>query len=64
MTLSFWGYLPSLGANGAFEALFAISLMLFIGQSFLSRRFIGFSIAMISGCILECIGYGGRIWAW
>lgn len=51
---SYWqGYLPSLAANGVFLALFSLSLVLFIGQSLFSRRFLGFTIAMVSGSILE-----------
>lgn len=61
---SYWGYLPSRAANGLFIALFGLSLMLFIIQSMLSRRFLGFTIAMVSGCILEVLGYAGRLWSW
>ncbi|KAF2843217.1 RTA1-domain-containing protein [Patellaria atrata CBS 101060] len=59
--LSYWGYLPSLSANAAFLALFTLSLLLFLFQAALSRRFLGFTFAMVSGCILEVIGYIGRI---
>ncbi|KIW00569.1 uncharacterized protein PV09_07923 [Verruconis gallopava] len=59
--LSYWAYIPSLAANGLFTALFAFSLLLFVVQAFTSRRFVGFSIAMICGSILEVIGYIGRI---
>ena len=61
LRLSYWGYLPSLPANALFLAVFALSTILFIGQGVLSRRFIGFSVAMISGCALEVIGYVGRV---
>lgn len=61
LNLSYWGYLPSLPANALFLAVFALSTILFIGQGVLSRRFIGFSVAMISGCALEVIGYVGRV---
>ncbi|KAF2793980.1 RTA1-domain-containing protein [Melanomma pulvis-pyrius CBS 109.77] len=61
LSLSYWGYLPSLPANALFLAVFAISTLLFIGQGLLSKRFIGFSVAMISGCALEVIGYVGRV---
>lgn len=64
LTLSYWSYLPSLAANGLFLGLFSLSLFVFIGQSVLSRRFLGFTIAMVSGCILECLGYAGRVWSW
>ena len=58
---SYFAYLPSLAANGTLLALFAFSLTCFILQAALSKRFIGFTIAMVSGCILEVIGYVGRI---
>jgi hypothetical protein len=58
---SYWGYLPSLAANGFFAGIFGISLAAFVVQSILGRRFLGFSIAMISGSILEVLGYAGRI---
>ncbi|KAF2113959.1 RTA1 like protein-domain-containing protein [Lophiotrema nucula] len=63
LSLSYWGYLPSLGANAFFLALFAISTILFVGQGVLSRRFLGFTFAMVSGCALEVIGYVGRTMA-
>lgn len=61
LSLSYWAYRPSLGANGAFLGLFSLSLLGFLIQAILSRRFLGFTIAMLSGCVLEVIGYIGRI---
>ena len=58
---SFYNYRPSLAANATFLALFSFSLCCFVLQVALSRRFVGFSIALISGCILEVLGYVGRI---
>lgn len=58
---SFYGYRPSRAANIAFAAIFGFSLAAFVLQSFISRRFIGFSIAMILGTLCELIGYIGRI---
>jgi hypothetical protein len=63
ISTSYWGYVPSLPANAIFIALFSISTILYVGQAILARRFLGFSIAMISGGILEILGYGGRLWA-
>lgn len=60
LELSYWGYRPSLPANLLFLVLFGLSTLIFVGQGVLSRRFWGFSIAMISGCALEAIGYVGR----
>ena len=58
---SFYNYRPSLAANAVFLALFSLSLACFILQAALSRRFIGFSAVLISGCIIEVLGYVGRI---
>ncbi|KAI4110768.1 MAG: hypothetical protein LQ339_001044 [Xanthoria mediterranea] len=58
---SYYNYRPSLAANGAFLALFLFSLLAFLVQVTLSKRFIGFTIAMVSGCLLEVLGYIGRI---
>jgi len=60
---SFWAYLPSLAANSLFAALFGISFVAYVLEAVLSRRFLGFSIAMISGSVLEILGYAGRIWS-
>lgn len=61
LRLSYWGYRPSLAANILFTAIFGLSTLLFLGQAVLSKRFTGFSIAMICGCALEVIGYIGRV---
>lgn len=61
LSQSYWGYRPSLPANSLFLAIFSLSLTLFIAQGILSRRFLGFSIAMTAGCLLEVLGYIGRI---
>ena len=61
LKLSYWAYLPSLPANGLFTALFSISLILYLVQAVWSRRFIGFSVAMLCGSILEVLGYVGRL---
>ena len=58
------GYRPSLAANGAFLGLFSISLILFLVGLFFSRRFLGFSVAMILGNLTEIMGYVGRIIAY
>ena len=61
---SYFAYRPSLAANALFLALFAFSLICFILQVLLSRRFIGFTIALVSGCVLEVVGYAGRLMSW
>ena len=47
-------------ANGAFLALFLLSLLAFSIQVILSTRFIGSTTAMVNGCLLELLGYIGR----
>ncbi|PVH93359.1 RTA1-domain-containing protein [Periconia macrospinosa] len=61
LDLSYWSYLPSLPANALFTAIFGLSTLLFIVQGTVSRKFIGFTIAMVCGCALEVLGYIGRI---
>jgi len=63
LKLSYWAYIPSLAANSTFTALFSISLALYLIQAVYSRRFVGFSVAMICGSILEVLGYIGRVMA-
>ncbi|PGH29064.1 hypothetical protein GX50_08196 [[Emmonsia] crescens] len=58
---SYYGYRPSLPANIAFTVIFGASLIAYILQAFTSRRFLGFSIAMILGTLCEAVGYIGRI---
>ncbi|PGH07251.1 hypothetical protein AJ80_08037 [Polytolypa hystricis UAMH7299] len=61
---SFYRYRPSLAANATLTALFAISLIAYAIQGVMSKRFYGFSIAMVLGTICECLGYVGRIMMW
>lgn len=61
LSKSFFAYRPSLAANATFLALFACSLAAFLAQGVTSRKFIGFTAAMVSGCVLEVLGYVGRI---
>lgn len=58
---SYYGYQPSLIANAVLLGVFGFSCLAFLGQGILSRRFIGFTIAMVFGTIGETIGYIGRI---
>ena len=60
---SYWGYNPSFIANVLFLVLFGFSTLAFTLQTFLSKRYLLFSLAMISGGILDVIGYAARIWA-
>ncbi|OJD14575.1 hypothetical protein AJ78_05093 [Emergomyces pasteurianus Ep9510] len=58
---SYYGYRPSRSANIAFTVVFGISFITYILQAFTSKRFLGFSIAMILGTLSEVIGYIGRV---
>jgi hypothetical protein len=58
---SYYYYRVSLPANAAFLALFSISLIGFLATYALTRRALAFHFALLSGVILEVIGYVGRI---
>jgi hypothetical protein len=60
LSLAHLTYLPSLGGNALYAALFGIFM---VGQAYLGirHRTWGFMIATISGLLLEIIGYIGRI---
>ncbi|KAF7547942.1 hypothetical protein G7046_g8849 [Stylonectria norvegica] len=53
-------YQPSIPANAVFIAVFGLSLAAHAFQGVKSRTW-GFAGSMISGCILEIIGYAGRV---
>ncbi|CAG9942751.1 unnamed protein product [Clonostachys rosea f. rosea IK726] len=57
---SVYKYQPSLPANATFLALFGLAMVMhiYLGIHWRSWWFMAF---MISGCIFEMIGYGGRI---
>lgn len=61
LEFSYYGYQPSLKANAVLLAVFGFSCLAYIGQGILSRRFIGFTIAMVLGTLGETIGYVGRV---
>ncbi|KAF2397974.1 RTA1-domain-containing protein [Trichodelitschia bisporula] len=60
LKLSYWAYQPSQPANGLFAALFGLSLLASVLQGLFARRWIGFTVAMCSGSVLELLGYIGR----
>jgi hypothetical protein len=64
ITSSYYFYRVDLGANVAFAALFGISLLAFLITFISTRRALAFSVAMLSGTILEVIGYAGRLMSW
>jgi hypothetical protein len=57
---SVYKYQPSLPANVAFIALFGVAMIahIFVGVRWKSWWFM---IFMIQGCLMEMIGYGGRV---
>ncbi|ODA75833.1 hypothetical protein RJ55_08655 [Drechmeria coniospora] len=57
---SILGYRPSTAASATAIALFALSLAAHAYQGARARTW-GFTAGMVSGCILEIIGYAGRI---
>lgn len=61
----FWYYRPNKSVNLAFAVLFGISALTFLGQGIFSgKKWLGFTIAMVSGCAIEAIGYAGRVMAY
>jgi len=57
---SILGYEPSLAANGAFIALFAIAMVFHIIEGIWWRQW-WFMICMVLGCLDEMMGYVGRM---
>lgn len=60
---AYFQYVPTKSVNMAFAVLFGISALAFLGQGIARKRWLGFTIAMVSGCTLEVIGYAGRVMA-
>ncbi|KAI9814920.1 MAG: hypothetical protein M1826_002125 [Phylliscum demangeonii] len=56
-------YRPSLGANATLLILFALSLIVHVGQGWRWRTW-AFTTAVVLGCITEIIGYAGRLMLW
>ena len=63
MGYAYWRYQPSFSINLAFTVLFGLSMVAFLVQGIAGKRWLGFTIAMASGCALEVIGYVGRLMA-
>lgn len=61
---SYYFYRVSLAANATFIALFSLSLLGFLLTFAFTRRATAFHVAILSGVILEVIGYAGRIMSW
>ena len=58
---SYYDYRPLLAANATFLAFFSLALLCFLLQGFRSRQFLGFTVAVVCGCLLEILGYIGRL---
>lgn len=60
LSLSSFNYIPSLGGNAVFAAIFGVCIL---GQLFLGikYRIWGYMGAMILGLVLEVIGYAARV---
>jgi hypothetical protein len=62
---SYWSYRPRKSTNLAFAVLFGISAFAFLAQGIASKkRWVGFTIAMLLGCVTEVVGYVGRVMAY
>lgn len=53
-------YRPSVPVNGAFIGLFALAMIIHTIQGLRSKNW-GFMASMIGGCLLEIVGYVGRL---
>ncbi|KAL2870301.1 RTA1 domain-containing protein [Aspergillus lucknowensis] len=53
-------YRPSVPASAVFIAIFGLSLLLNVGQGIYHREW-GYMVTLIAGCILEIVGYVGRL---
>lgn len=60
MEASLLGYRPSLPATALFIALFGVTMLIHVAQGILWKSW-GFMSFMLAGCILEIIGYVGRL---
>jgi hypothetical protein len=62
---SFFAYRPTKSINFAFAILFGISAIAFLLQGIASKKsWLGFTVVMVSGCVLEVVGYTGRVLAY
>jgi len=57
---SIYGYYPNLGINAFFAAFFGVCLVIQIAQGFKYKSW-NFVIPFAIGCLVECIGYVGRV---
>ena len=63
ISLSVYGYRPSIAASSVLIALYAVCMAIQAYVGYRYRKW-GFSLAMILGCLDEILGYVGRILYW
>lgn len=61
---SYYGYRLSLPANATFLGLFGIFLIAYLVIFAVTRRGLGFTVALTLGVICEILGYAGRVMSW
>jgi hypothetical protein len=62
---SFFAYRPTKSTNLAFILLFGFSAIVFLLQGIaVKKKWVGFTIVMVTGCVLEVVGYTGRVLAY
>ncbi len=61
---SFYDYRIDIVPNAVFLALFSASLLAYIVTYAVTRRGLGFLVAMTLGLLCEILGYAGRIMSW
>jgi hypothetical protein len=60
LSLAYITYIPNLGANILFAAIFGVALVVQVALG-IKYKTIGFSIGMFFGLLCEILGYVGRI---
>ena len=60
LTWSVFQYQPSIAANVTLLAIFGVLLLLHAAQGIKYRAW-GYMSCIIAGCVLQIVGYGGRI---
>jgi hypothetical protein len=61
---SFYLYRISLPANATLLAIFCLSMLGYLVTYAVTRRGLGFTIALFLGLVCEILGYAGRIMSW
>ena len=61
---SYYGYRLNAVPNAVFLGFFSASFLAYIATYVLTRRGLGFTIALLLGVLCEIIGYAGRLISW